>query len=423
MVALRTLPFLKHAGPALGFGFMLAFASSLGQTYFIALFGGQIRADLVLTHGTFGAIYTAATLTSGLALLWLGKLADRFDLPMLSIMTLLGLGGCAVLMAGTHSVTLLCLALFGLRLFGQGLLSHVMMTAMGRWFSAERGRALSVSTLGFPAGEALLPILVAVLLTVLTWRDIWLGAALGVVLLVVPAVYWLGQTVRARKLDQPQQSASTDDNAAEPQSWTRGQVLSDFRFYGLLPGILAPPFMITGVLFHQVHLVETKAWTLAMFAACYPLYALSASMVALGFGWLIDRYGTAALLPFYLLPLACGLAVAGFADGVYAAPVFMILMGATAGGATIILGALWAELYGTRHLGAIRSLSVALLVVSTAVAPGLMGWLIDFGIGLETQFVVMCAYLVAMSLVFAALLPVLATPKSPPSLTRPLVLP
>ena len=158
---MKTGSFLRRAAPALGLGFLISFGSSGGQTYFISLFAGDIRADLNLTHGSFGASYTFATLVSGVALVWLGKLADRFDLPFLSVFSILGLSGCGMLMAGANSVIVLVLALFGLRLFGQGLLSHIAITAMGRWFSIERGRALSVATLGFPVGEALLPVLVA----------------------------------------------------------------------------------------------------------------------------------------------------------------------------------------------------------------------------------------------------------------------
>ena len=416
--SMSTTTYLRRAGPALGLGFILAFSSSVGQTYFISMFAGEIRAELNLTHGGFGVLYTGATLASAAALLWLGKLADRFDLSLLSTLTLAGLAGCALIMASVNSVAMLCVALFGLRLFGQGLLSHLTMTAMGRWFSTERGRALSVATLGFPAGEALFPILVALLLTLLTWREIWMGAALGVIVIMLPAVRWLGRLVRMRGLDEPEHNFSMEI-AATQHSWTSAQVLRDPRFYALLPGLLAPPFIITGVLFHQVHLVEVKSWTLAMFAACYPLYAISATVVALGFGWLVDRHGAAFLLPFYLLPLAIGLALLGATDATYAAPGFMVLMGASAGGATIVLGALWPELYGTDHLGAIRSLSIALLVLSTAIAPGLMGWLIDHGYSLESQFFMLSAYVCACALAFAAMLPGLSTERPPPTPASP----
>ena len=413
---MKTGSFWRRAAPALGLGFLISFGSSGGQTYFISLFAGDIRADLNLTHGSFGASYTFATLVSGVALVWLGKLADRFDLPFLSVFSILGLSGCGMLMAGANSVIVLVLALFGLRLFGQGLLSHIAITAMGRWFSIERGRALSVATLGFPVGEALLPILVAFFLTLYTWRDIWMGTSVFIIIVMLPLLLWLGHLVRMRGLDRPQNNARVP-KAPGRLSWTRAQVLRDPRFYGLLPGILAPPFIITGVLFHQIHLVETKSWTLSAFAACYPLYAISATAVALGAGWMVDRFGAASLLRFYLLPLALGLALLAVTDEIFAAAAFMILMGASGGGATVVLGALWPELYGTGHLGAIRSLSVALLVLSTAISPGLMGLLIDARLSLESQFAMMSIYVFACAIVFAVMSPSLLVERQPPAPT------
>jgi len=90
------------------------------------------------------------------------------------------------------------------------------------------------------------------------------------------------------------------------------------------------------------------------------------------------------------------------------------LMGATAGGATVVLGAVWAELYGSEHLGAIRSLSVALLVLSTAIAPGLMGLLIDTGVGLEFQFAILSIYVFTCAIIFAVMLPNLSAERPPP---------
>ncbi len=407
---------MRAAAPALGFGFLISFGSSAGQTYFISLFAGEIRADLGLTHGGFGTLYTLATLASAAALVWLGKLTDRLDLPFLSVFSLLGLSGCAMLMAGANSVIVLIFALFGLRLFGQGLLSHIAITAMGRWFSVERGRALSVATLGFPVGEALLPVLAAFFLTLYTWRNIWVGASVCMIIMILPLLLWLGHLVRVRGLDRPRNNVQGSEVPGR-LSWTRAQVLRDPRFYGLLPGLLAPPFIITGVLFHQIHLIDTKSWTLSAFAACYPLYAISATVIALGAGWMVDRSGAVSLLRFYLVPLAVGLALLAVTDEIFAAAAFMILMGATGGSATVVLGALWAELYGTDHLGAIRSLSVALLVLSTAISPGLMGLLIDARLGLNSQFAMLSIYVFACAIFFAVMSPSLLRERQPPAPT------
>ncbi len=407
--------FLHRAGPALGFGFLLTFGSSAGQTFFISLFAGDLQAELGLSHGDFGGLYGLATLASAGTLLWLGKLADRFDPVQLGVLALATSAGFSVLMAGAESALWLAIALFGLRLGGQGMTSHLAMTAISRWFSRERGRALSVVNLGFPAGEALLPSLVVLLLGLMTWRQVWVATALALVLLLIPAVLWLGREAQNRGLDRPQPQRSPE-RAASSVSWTRKQVLHDFRFYALLPGILAPPFIVTGVLFHQVQLVEVKGWTIAGFAACYPLYAASAMVVSLCSGWLIDRYGALRMLPFYLLPLSAGLALLGIGDAALVAPVFMTLMGCTAGSAVMVMGAVWAELYGTAHLGAIRALSASLLVLATAIAPGAMGWLMDRGVTLELQFALMSAYTFACALGLALLVPGMWPARQPPVL-------
>ncbi len=71
------LPLLRDEWRLLLFGFLMTFSSSLGQTYFIGLFGGHIRLDLDLSHGAFGAIYSAATLVSA-------KVGVRTCLPKLA---------------------------------------------------------------------------------------------------------------------------------------------------------------------------------------------------------------------------------------------------------------------------------------------------------------------------------------------------
>ena len=58
----------------------MAFSSSFGQTYFIGVFGPELRAEFDLTHTAWGAIYMTGTLCSALVLPFTGKLIDRIDL-------------------------------------------------------------------------------------------------------------------------------------------------------------------------------------------------------------------------------------------------------------------------------------------------------------------------------------------------------
>jgi len=61
---MNTLAFLLKNRRFLGFGLACTLASNFGQTFFIALFGGTIRAEFQLGHADFGALYATATLIS-----------------------------------------------------------------------------------------------------------------------------------------------------------------------------------------------------------------------------------------------------------------------------------------------------------------------------------------------------------------------
>ena len=285
--------------PELSIGVFLIFSSSIGQTFFISLFSGEIRNEFSLSHGMFGIFYSAATLLSAIVFFWLGKLTDKFNLTFLGLVTLGALSGFAFLLSSAETIFLLFLSLLGLRLFGQSMLGHIAITAMGRWFSEKRGRALSIALLGHPIGEALLPSLIIYFLLQFTWRDIWLGIGIIIIIIFLPLVYWLGKYLKSRQLCRSNDSSLKSKNILNV-SWNRSQVLKDLRFYQIIPGLLASPFIVTGVFFHQIHLVETKSWSIALFAYSYPFFALSVIGITFGTGWLVDRFSTIHLLRFFL---------------------------------------------------------------------------------------------------------------------------
>ena len=122
--------FLRENLRFLAFGFVLTLSSSFGQTYYIALFSADIRGDFGLSHGDFGLLYSLATLASGLSLVWVGRQIDRVDLRLYTALVCAGLVASCWFMALVPSVTALVLALFVLRLTGQGLMGHTAITSM-----------------------------------------------------------------------------------------------------------------------------------------------------------------------------------------------------------------------------------------------------------------------------------------------------
>ena len=373
-------------------GMLLTFFSSVGQTFFISLFAGQIRSDFALTHGAFGLYYMLATLGSAISLIWLGRLIDNVEVARVASGCIIALASAAFLLSVADSAVSLILALYLLRLFGQGMLTHTSIVAMGRWFHAERGRAVSVASIGHQIGEGLLPLAMVGLFVLMDWRSVWLLSAVMLIILALPLSHVL--------LSRPRMPSGKDcDNFERGRQWTRPEVLRDLPFWMVCTGVFAPAFIGTSVFFHQVHLAEIKQWSLTVVASSFALLSITSVSVALVTGQLIDRYSARSLLPFFLFPLSLGCAVLSLFDGAWAMPVFMVLLGCSYGISSVVFGAIWPETYGTRHLGAVRSVVSAAMVFASALGPGLTGWLIDQQIGFEQQLLAMSVYCTLMILV------------------------
>lgn len=187
----KMMAFLRTNLRWLAAGFILTFASGFGQTWFISLFAGVIKSEYGLTDGTWGSLYTVATLSAGGLMFWRGAAADtvrlsRLALIMTGVFTLASLG-----MASAGSVWLLGVSLFLLRFCGQGMFSHIAMTAVGRWFEARRGQTVSITNLGHPAGEVVVPILAVFCIAEFGWRPTWLVVAAVLVLFIAPTLWML----------------------------------------------------------------------------------------------------------------------------------------------------------------------------------------------------------------------------------------
>jgi sugar phosphate permease len=165
--------FLRQNLRFLGAGLLLTLFSSFGQTWFISLFAGHIRAAHGLSDGGWGSLYSLATLASAGLIFLRGGLADTMPLGRLAPIIAIGLAASGVAFAFAPSVWVLGLALFGLRFCGQGMFPQIALTAIGRWFRARRGRAVSIVQLGHPLGEAVLPLTVLAISAVIGWQMTW----------------------------------------------------------------------------------------------------------------------------------------------------------------------------------------------------------------------------------------------------------
>lgn len=381
------LDFLRANAPWLSAGFLLTFASSFGQTFFISIFAGDIRQDFGLSHAGWGAVYAAATMASAAVMVFAGGLTDRYRVRWIGLAVLLGLAVATLLMSLSTALWSLVLSVFLLRLMGQGMMGHTAMVAMARWFVATRGRAIAIAGLGVALGEATLPLLFVLLKSEVDWRSLWLVATGCLVLFAILLFPLL-------RRERTPQSFTLDSSGVgmHGRNWTRTEVLRDRLFWLTLPAILGPAAWNTAFFFHQVHFAATKGWAHLELVALFPVLTLAGIGSMLLTGWLVDRVGANRLAGFYLIPFALGYALIGQVSGIGLAGLAMVFMGLSVGASATLASALWAEVYGTAHLGRIRAMTGALMVLGSAIGPGLTGWLIDRGVTMPEQCTGIAAY-------------------------------
>ena len=383
---------VKSHSHLLCFGFLLSFSSSFGQTYFIGVFGPSIHTEFGLTHTMWGIIYLVSTLSSAIVLLWTGSLIDRFQLSSYTLIVSVSLIVACLVISLSSGVTSLIIAIFLLRQFGQALTPHIAATTMARNFETERGRALAIATMGSATGEAFLPFLAVVAISLVGWRWTYVSSAIFLGIVLVPLSLYLLSKVRGRLLYQDIDNQKYRITNRSIRSWTRSEVLRDTRFYLLVPGYLAPSIVTTALFLHHLTLADSKDWSYVWVTGNYIIYAISVVVTALVSGPLIDYFRAVRLMPLSLIPLIFALLLVALFDNHQIVIPYMMMLGVSAGLVHTAASAMWPELYGLKHLGAIKILGVILMVFGSALGPVTLGALIDIGSSIETVCVLFAIY-------------------------------
>ena len=355
-------------------GFLTAFGSGFGQTYFISLFGGYFRELLNLTNGEFGSYYSAATILSAISLIWAGKLIDNIELRKYVITIVFGLSLTCLLVSSIINVYMLFISLYFLRLFGQGLMGHTSRTTMARYFDKDRGKALAVSSYGLAFGEIFYPIIAVLLIGLIGWRFTWLISSIFIIIF-----FGIGLWYVLRNHRQTHQNFINNQKIKDEISWRRREVLKDIKFYCYLPATLLMPFALTGFFFHQVHIATLKSWDLNLIAIGLIFYALFSIIGSTVAGLLVDKYNARRLVPFLLFLFLIVLIFLMYLEGPIILFIYMSVIGLTQAISENVSGSLWAEMYGVNNLGSIKALMTFFGILASAASPFIFGIILDQG--------------------------------------------
>ena len=375
------------------FGFLIAFASGFGQTFFISLFSQDFRDTFKLTNTEFGSLYSIATLLSAVTIIWAGKLIDTVSLKKYTLTIIAGLALTCLMASFVFNVIYLFLVIYFLRLFGQGLMGHTSRTTMAKYFNNNRGKALAISGFGFSIGEIIYPTAVVFLLLTIGWRLTWFSSSIFIAIFFGIIFYLI-----FKKNNFQKENDKNEDINLSNSSWRRRDVLKDLKFYMYLPISLLMSFTVTGFLFHQVYIAEIKSWTMINLAQGFIFYAISGIAGSIISGFLVDKLSGRKLIPIHLLPMGVIFLVMLISDNVYVLFLYMAGLGLSNGFTENISNSLWAEMYGMKNLGSIKALLTFFGVMASASSPFLYGMVLDRTGSIDTLIYLSLILIIGFSL-------------------------
>ena len=372
------------------FGFIFTFFSSFGQSFFLGLFNAPIRNELGISHGQFGNIYATATILSSLLLIWVGKKIDDYRIIYYSFFVIILLFLSSLFFSFINNIFLLAVGIFLMRFSGQGLMSHTSTTTISRFFEKSRGKALSTVWFGLSSAEFILPVLITYLFLIYSWRTVWQGIAI-IIILLLPFIVL--NTIKNIRLDSREKNLNSTAST-KIKSWKRKEVIKDYRFYIISLNMLAMPWIATGIFVYQSFVSESKMWNIYTVPKAFMVYSI-ASIVTLFFsGALVDKFTSRKLIPLMNLPLLFSMFVLINYQHEISAYIFFGLVGISNGLANVLGSSTWAEIYGVKFIGSIKALTTAFMVFSTAFGTAVFGILIDNGYSIENIALVSGLYIV-----------------------------
>ncbi len=378
--------FIQSNYRLLSFGFLLALFSGFGQTFLISLYVPEIAQSFLFSNTQISSMYASATLASAFTLPWIGRYIDIWPLHRFTIAVIIGMFLALITLSLALNPIVVLIGFWGLRLTGQALMGHTAVTTMARAYALDRGKAISLANIGHPVGEAIFPLMIAMMISSYGWRLPLRLSALSLIIIVIPLVFIFLKNA-APAILHPSRNISEENRPNGQLVHRPWRLIISRNFWLLLPGIIFLGAINTAIFFFQIQFGESRGWSVSWVAGSIASFAVASALGMLVSGPLVDRLTARRLFPFFLFPYLIGLFFLSLFRQPAIYPVALLFMGFSNGLGSTIINAIYAEIFGTASIGSVRSIFATVGVFATAVGPIAFGILLDksFSFGLILQ--------------------------------------
>ena len=392
----------------LGVACLVVFFSGPGQTYGVSTFVDPMIGELEISRSLYSAAYSFGTLMSAGALVLVGRQIDRIGERSVLLMANIGFAAALLILSAAQGPLWLFFGFALLRTCGSGVLTLAARTLIPHWFVRRRGWAFSMIGMASAASLALFPLLHSQTVQAFGWRGAWRLDAIVLIVLLLPAVFFL---VRNRPadigyvVDRDANGVSTVPSSHTEEGLTLRQVMRTPSFWAIVGASIVPSLVVTGLAFNQVAIFTERGLPVTLAATTFTVESIFQVMVTMGVGWFVDRYPVKYTLAGGQVALALAMVCLMLAEGPALSYAYAAFRGASSAMWMISADVAWPLYYGRKHLGSIRGAGFALGVVGAALGPLPFGFAYDafgdYGVAIAALLVLPVAATVAMLLVRA----------------------
>jgi OFA family oxalate/formate antiporter-like MFS transporter len=388
-----------------------------GQTIGVSVFTDHLIDATGISRLSLSNAYLAGTLASGLALPYAGTLIDRFGVRPMVIAACFGLAATLCFLAACDVIALaiagalpldteltnwgvLALGFAALRFSGQGILTMVSRTMVGRWFERGRGLVAAISGPFVSFSFSAAPLMFHWLIGSLGWRETWISMAIAVGG-GMSLVGWLFYRDTPEQCGLRMYGAVDSDHAAGgaigadssgaghparvTREFTRAEALRTSAFWLISLAIGNQALVGTGITFHIVDIGVEAGMTAERAVAIFLPVAIASTLVGFAVGYAIDRVSVRVLVMVMMLgQIGMFVGMASF-DNDATRVATVACWGLSSGFYGPLTVAALPGFFGREHLGSIQGAHMMIIVIASALGPailaGLHEWFGSYRIG------------------------------------------
>jgi len=372
-----------------------------GQTMGVSVFTENLLSDLQINRNSLSLAYLVGTLGSGLMITRAGKLYDKHGARVMAFIAGVMLGlmlvfltridrmvdaitGSALLSPIMATFILLAIGFWGIRFFGQGLLTMVSRNMVMKWFNRRRGLANAVLGIFSALGFSVAPKILSQIIDRLEWRGAWifLAVLVGVIFAVFVLIVFRDNPedcglvadgkMKERKMRQRPPSLPDRD-------FTLKEARKTLAFWAFTLALSLSALYISGLTFHVVSVFESSGLTREMGLGIF----IPTSVIAVGVQFAGSYASDFIKLKYPLILFMVGLLLSTFGltmlgEQALAYALIIVGNGIVWGLYTVLIGVTWPRFYGLKNLGAISGFSLSWTVIGSALGPYMFSLSIEF---------------------------------------------